>query len=82
MRLKYQKGMTPERIAEHFIQFVRDNNLVIGAVNIYVQTYDAEMQPEKFRSDYYTCSPSDVLKQEYAEDTAQIRRKRIKKVVG
>lgn len=83
MRIKYKKGITPERIAEHFVNYVRENNLVIGAVNIYIQTYDEEMKPEAFtRGDnYLICEPLDAAKEEYAADVVEVRRRRMK-VVG
>lgn len=83
MRIKFEKGMTPERVAEAFVKFVRENDLVIGAVNIYVQTYDEQMKPEKFNSgkdEYYVCKPNEKIIDEYAEDIAHIRRGRLKAV--
>lgn len=83
MRLKLEKGMTPERMAKAFIDFVRSNDLVIGTVNMYIQTYDEEMKPEKFKREdegYFICSPSDESIAEYNEDVVRIRRKRMKAV--
>lgn len=81
MRLKLEKGMTPERIAQAFVDFVRMNKLVIGSVNVYIQTYDENMKAEKTQSDEWTiCKPSELLKQEYADDVALIRRGRLKAV--
>jgi hypothetical protein len=83
MRIKFEKGMTPERVAEAFVKYVRENKLVIGSVNIYVQTYDEQMNPEKFnrRDDYIVCKPvSEKVISEYSEDVAQIRRSRLKAV--
>lgn len=83
MRIKFEKGMTPERIAEAFIKFVRENDLVIGAVNIYIQTYDEKMKPERYNENqegYYVCRPSERLKDEYTEEIARVRRNRLKVV--
>ncbi len=81
MRIKFEKGMTPERIAQAFVDFVRQNELVIGSVNIYIQTYDENMKAEKNNNDTYTiCEPSEKLKTEYTEDVASIRRGRLKVV--
>jgi hypothetical protein len=83
MRIKFEKGMTPERIAQAFVEYVRKNNLVIGSVNIYIQTYDEEMRPVKFNrnEEYIVCSPvSEKIVNEYIEDVARIRRNRIKAV--
>jgi len=82
MRIKYEKGLTPERIADEFVRFIRDNNIVIGAVNVYIQTYDEEMKLEKHARDdrYLIVSPKEFAKQEYTEDVSQTRRKRLKVV--
>ena len=81
MRIKFEKGMTPERIAQAFVDFVRQNDLVIGAVNVYIQTYDENMKAEKNDNEHYTiCSPVEKLKNEYADDVALIRRGRLRAV--
>ncbi len=77
--------MTPERIAQAFVDYVRKNDLIIGAVNIYIQTYDEQMNPEKLGSndDYIICSPvSEKIANEYLEDIANIRRNRLRVVNG
>ena len=84
MRIKFEKGMTPERIAQAFIDYVRQNNIVIGTINMYIQTHDDEMKPEKFRlgeEEYLVCSPSEATQKEYMKDVAMIRRKKMKAVV-
>lgn len=80
MRIKYEKGFTPERIAEHLAWFVRENNLVIGAVNVYIQLYDENMKPLKNDGDEYLVSPGDISKREYVDDVANIMRRRIKAI--
>lgn len=82
MRIKFEKGMTPEKVADAFVKFIRKNDIVIGAVNVYVQTYDKEMNPEKFgkQEDYYVCKPDENLINEYSEDVADIRRGRMRVV--
>jgi len=83
MRIKFEKGMTPERIAQAFVDFVRQNDLVIGSVNVYIQTYDENMKAEKNDNEQYAiCSPVEKLKKEYTEDVAYIRRGRLKVVNG
>lgn len=83
MRIKFEKGMTPEAIAQMFVGFIRDNDLVIGSVNIYVQTFDEEMKPEKygFSDKYVVCRPTERTKKAYEEDVVRIRRKRMKAVI-
>lgn len=81
MRIKFEKGMTPEKIATAFVDYVRSNNLVIGSVNMYIQTYDENMKAEKYnRDDYVICEPTTRTKEEYIQDAAEIRRGRMKAV--
>lgn len=81
MRIKFEKGITPESMAQAFIDFVRQNNLVIGSVNMYIQTYDENMKAEKYdKSEYTICEPTDKGKREYIEDVALTRRSRLKAV--
>jgi len=81
MRMKFEKGMTPERVAENFVRYIRGNNLVIGAVNMYVQIYDDEMKPVKFdRDEVVIVRPAEETKQIYSEDVAHIRRRKMRVV--
>jgi len=81
VRIKFEKGMTPEAISQIFTQFIRESGLVIGAVNIYIQTYDDDMKPVKFdKKEYFVCKPSESTKKEYQEDVARIRRDKIEVV--
>ena len=81
MRLKFEKGMTPERMAKMFVEFIRQQDYVIGSVNMYIQTYDEDMNPVDFdKNDYFVCKPSKEAKTEYTNDVARIRRKRMKAV--
>jgi len=81
MRIKFEQGMTPERIAQAFVDYVRKNELVIGTVNVYIQTFDGNMNSVKEdTNDHTVCSPSEFLKKEYANDVAKIRRSRLKAV--
>ncbi|MFA5322140.1 MAG: hypothetical protein WC373_05645 [Smithella sp.] len=84
MRIKFEKGITPERMAETLVRHIYENNIVIGAVNVYVQTYDNDMKPEKFNHNekYLSCSPSEKAKNEYDEYAARIRRGKFKAVSG
>lgn len=81
MRLKFEKGITPEDIANIFVEFVRKNELVIGAVNVYIQTYDNEMKPVRSdEQEYFVCKPSETTKRRYEEDAANLRRARMRVV--
>ena len=37
MRIKFNRGLSPEAIASLFLKIVEQRGLVVGAVNIYVQ---------------------------------------------
>ena len=85
MRIKFEKGITPERIADAFVNFIYENN--IHRFGKYVcQTYDKDMKPEKFNKNgdgsYLICKPSDVAKKEYTEYVANICRQNFKAVVN
>jgi hypothetical protein len=86
MRIKFDKGLTPERIADAFVNYIYENKIVIGIVNMYIQTYDEEMKPENFNKNndgsYLICKPSETAKKEYAEYAASIRRGNFKAVVN
>lgn len=82
MRIKFEKGFTPERIGEIFARIIQDDEIVIGAVNLYIQTYDDEMKPVPFdkEEDYLVIKPSDTTKREYANDVVNKRRGRLRAV--
>ena len=84
MRIKFEKGMTPERMADTLIKYIYEHDIVIGAVNMYIQTYDEEMKPEKYckgnEESYLSCTPTETAKQEYNEYVAAIRRGKFKAV--
>ena len=83
MRIKFEKGMTPEAIATALVQYIRDNNILIGSVNVYMQTYDEDMKAEKYKrreNEYIICKPSNAIKKEYERELVDIRRSRMKVV--
>lgn len=81
MRLKFEKGMTPEKMARAFLEFVNRKDIIIGSVNMYIQTYDEEMKLEKFSNDeFFLVQPSEATKIEYGNYIANKRRERIKAV--
>jgi len=84
MRIKFERGITPERIAQEFVRYIRENDIVIGAVNIYIQTWDEETGKYRNKhndSEYMICRPTEIAKEEYRADVANIRRGRIKRVI-
>ena len=82
MRIKFEKGITPEKMAAAFVDFVYSKGIVVGAVNLYIQTYDDDMKPEKFGGEYYSCKPSEKSKAEYEQYTAKMRRSKFKAVAN
>jgi len=83
MRIKFEKGITPEKMAAAFIDFVYGNGIVIGAVNLYIQTYDDDMKPEKFGGgDYFLCKSTEKAKAEYDQYAAKMRRGKFKQVAN
>ncbi len=79
---KHTGGKKP--YAMEFVRHIRDNGLIIGSVNIYIQTWNAETGKYHAKDnplDYIICSPTDKAKEEYAEDTANTRRGKMKRVV-
>lgn len=82
MRIKYNKGITPEAMAEHFLRYIRENDLIVGTVNMYIQVYDEQMKPVEFRNDkeYLVLSPTEKGKRVYDDDVVNTRRNRLKVV--
>lgn len=82
MRIKFEKGMTPEDIGFMFAQIAQEKEWVIGSVNVYVQLYDEQMRAIKSSSDddYLLVKPGDATRKIYDEEVAQIRRKRLKAI--
>ena len=80
MKVKFEKGMTPEHLAQALLSFIKAQNLIIGSVSVYIQTYDEDM---KGRNDGETfiCKPSETVKKEYEEYLVNNRRRRMKAVV-
>lgn len=81
MRIKFEKGIIPERMAETLVSLIRENNLIIGTVNVYITTLDENGKVIKDDDGEYTCfSPGELSKKQYVEDVASIRRGRLKVV--
>lgn len=81
MRIKFKKGMTPERIAEAFARFIRENDIVVGSVNIYIQTLDENTGKYCNDEECLICCPGEESKREYTEYMASARRRKFKEVV-
>jgi hypothetical protein len=73
MRLKFNKGLTPETITEALLEYINENELIIGSVNVFIQLYDKDKNMIVF-------SPTPKCKEDYAEYVAKLRRKSIKAI--
>jgi hypothetical protein len=82
MRLKFEKGFTPEKIAKHLIRFVEENDIDFASVNIYIQVYkeDGTLEDFKHDSEFLVFSPGEETKSVAAERSVKLRRSRIKLV--
>ena len=81
MRIKFEKGIVPERMAETLVNLIRDNDMIVGAVNVYITRLDDNGKMIKDDDGEYSCfSPGELSKKQYAEDVANIRRGRLKVV--
>lgn len=82
MRLKFNKGLTPETITEALLEYINENELIIGSVNVFIQLYDKD---GKLINDFkdknmIVFSPTPKCKEDYAEYVAKLRRKSIKAI--
>ena len=82
MRIKFEKGFTPERMCNLLLSIINEDKLLIGSVNVFIQLYDENGKAvDDFRSnDIITAVPGEDAKGEYADYSANMRR-RIMKVV-
>lgn len=68
-------------MAETLVNFIRDNDIIIGAVNVYITRIDENGKAIKDNDGEYTCfSPGELSKKQYMEDVANIRRGRLRVV--
>jgi len=84
LRIKFEKGFTPELIGEIFARIIADDEIVIGAVNIYIQAYDDEMKPVPFskEEEYIIVEPNKAARRDYENDVVNKRRGKLKVVSG
>lgn len=80
MRIKFQKGLSPEVMASMFLEIIRDRGMLVGAVNIYVQEYDENMKPIFGDGDCLEVTPTDAGKKIYSEYAAGQRRSKLKAI--
>jgi len=82
MRIKFEKGFTPEKIAEVLTDYIEKNDLLVGSVNVFIQLYGEDGKAiNDFKDPTMTVfSPTQRCKDEYSEYSANLRRKAIKAV--
>ena len=81
MRIKFNKGMTPDDIAQMFARVMNDRNTLIGTVNIYVQEYSEDLKAVR-DEEYLEVKPTDYGKTRYDEYAANLRRGNLKLCAG
>lgn len=82
MRIKFEKGITPETIARELYKIMTEGFHLVGSVNVYIQSYDEDMKAEKFDryAQYVTYKPHTNEKKNYKAYEAEQRRKKMKVV--
>jgi len=79
MRIKFNKGMTPDDIANMFARIMNDRNSLIGTVNIYVQEYGEDLKTVK-GEEYLEGKPTEYGQSRYDEYSSEVRRSKLKAV--
>jgi hypothetical protein len=79
MRIKFNKGMTPDDIANMFVRLMNDRNALIGTVNIYVQEYNEELKAVR-DEEYMEVKPTKYGLMRYGEYSVGLRRSKLKVV--
>ncbi len=82
MRIKFEKGFTPEAMTDALLSFIKENNLLIGSVNVFIQLYgeDGKAINDFKDSGMYIYKPPEYYKEEYTQYAAKLRRKSFKAV--
>lgn len=81
MRIKFNKGTTPEMAGWFFEKIVEERGNTIGSINIYWQEYDENMKMIKFDHDdngYIEFVPGPTILAEHKEQEVEVRRSRMK----
>lgn len=81
MRIKFNKGMTPDDIAGMFTKIMDGRNSLIGSVNIYVQEYDENLKTIK-DGECLEVKATAYGQTRYDEYAADIRRGKLKLCAG
>jgi hypothetical protein len=79
MRIKFEKGITPEVMANTLLGLIQEHGKMVGSVNVYVQFYDENMDIEK-DTVAITCSATAKEKAIYSGYEADSRRRRLRVV--
>lgn len=79
MRIRINKGMTPEDMADMFVKLMRNRDAIIGTVNIYVQEFDDNMRPVQ-DGDFVEVKPTKYGMSRYEEYSTELRRSKLRVV--
>lgn len=79
MRIKFEKGITPEMMATEFLKLVNEHGKLVGSVNMYVQFFNENMKTDR-DGIMITCSPTDKESDYYSKYAAGKRRESLKAV--
>ncbi len=82
MRIKFNKGLTPEAIAALLLQVIEERDMVIGSVNVYIQEYGEDMKaiPSRRDDEYIEINPTEKGKQRYDDYVVDMRRSKLKAI--
>jgi len=79
MRIKFEKGITPEMMANEFLNIIHDHGKLVGAVSMYVSFYGEDMKLDR-DGIAITCSATIKEEEIYAQYAADKRRKGLRAV--
>lgn len=82
MRIKFEKGFTPQAMAAALEDYIVRNDLLIGSVNVFLQLCGEDGKPiNDFKSPVMVVvSPTEQCKEEYSAYSARIRRRAIRAI--
>ncbi len=81
MRIKFKKGIPPESLAMMLFEIIKERDMVIGSVNVYIQEYGEDMKPIKFDDEYLVVEAAGITCDKYTDYVVSQRRKKMKAVI-
>ena len=79
MRIKFEKGITPEVMAESFLNIINDHGKLVCSADMYVRFYNEDMKLDK-DTILVTCSAKSVEDEAYSQYAADKRREGLRVV--